>query len=146
MIKTACHCGAVRFEISEAPSWVLDCNCTLCRRYASLWSYYHGDDQKKLLKPPARDATDIYSWNDRGIAFHRCKTCGCMTHMTTTDVEPPIIFGVNMRMMTGGFDPKTVELRQLDNGHLGYFWTKSDKPFIPGRHPPMPPPGPDDWR
>ena len=149
MIKVACHCGAVRFEIAEPPSWVLDCNCTLCRRYAPLWSYYPGanpDDQAKLLKTPSKDATDIYSWNDRQIAFHRCKICGCMTHMTALAADPPVIFGVNMRMATGGLDPKRVTLRQIDNGHTGFFWTKSDEPVIASRHPPLPPPAPDDWR
>ena len=146
MIKAACHCGAVRFEMAEAPEWVLDCNCTLCRRYAPLWSYYHGSDQAKLLKSPDRNATDVYTWNDREIAFHRCKTCGCMTHMTTTDIEPPVIFGVNMRMATGGLDPARVRLRRIDNGHTGYFWTKGEEPVIASRHPPMPPLRPDDWR
>ena len=67
MIKPACHCGAVRFEIAEPPEWVLDCNCTLCRRYGAMWSYYHGADQAKLvsaspgtvavvLQPPASSA------------------------------------------------------------------------------------------
>jgi hypothetical protein len=76
MIRTACHCGAVRFEIAEAPEWVLDCNCTLCRRTAALWSYYRGEDAKKLLAVPARGATEIYSWLDHDIGSHRCKTCG----------------------------------------------------------------------
>ncbi len=146
MIRTACHCGAVRFEISEAPQWVLDCNCTLCRRYVALWSYYRGDNQAKLLKKPAEDATDVYTWNDSQIAFHRCRTCGCMTHMAALDPYPPLIFGVNMRMMTGGLDPKSVRLLHVDNGHTGFFFTTSDEPAIVSRHPPMPPPGPDDWR
>lgn len=145
MIRAACHCGAVRFEITEAPGWVLDCNCTLCRRYGALWSYYRGDDQAKLLKKPATEATAVYSWGDREIAFHHCKTCGCMTHMAAIAVDPPTIFGVNARMMVG-LDPKRVRLRQIDNGHTGYFWTRSDEPAIASRHPPMPPPGADDWR
>lgn len=144
MIKAACHCGAVRFEIAEAPSWVLDCNCTLCRRYGTLWSYYH-QDQAKLLAKPRTDATYTYSWNDRALAFHYCKTCGCITHFEAIKANPPIIVGVNARMMVG-LDPARVKLRQIDNGHTGFFWTKSDEPVIPSRHPPMPPPGPDDWR
>jgi hypothetical protein len=146
MIRTACHCGAVRFEISEAPSWVLDCNCTLCRRYASLWSYYRGEDGKKLIARPDPDATEVYTWLDREIGFHRCRTCGCVTHIEAYDVEPHWIFGVNMRMVTGGLDPKSVRLVQVDNGHTGWFWTTSDGPPIASRHPPVPRPGPNDWR
>jgi len=146
MIRAACHCGAVRFEIAEAPEWVLDCNCTLCRRYGALWSYYRDEGQAKLLKKPAKEATSVYTWNDHEIAFHHCKTCGCMTHMEALPPWPQLIFGVNMRMVTGGLDPKGVRLRQIDNGHTGFFWTKGDEPVIASRHPPMPPPGPDDWR
>jgi hypothetical protein len=145
MIRAACHCGTVRFEIAEAPVWVLDCNCTLCRRYGALWSYYHGDDQAKLLKRPATDVTCTYLWADREIAFHHCKSCGCLTHMEAVKAAPPIIFGVNARMMLG-LDPARVRLRQIDNGHTGFFWTRSEEPPIPSRHPEMPPPGPDDWR
>ena len=145
MIKAACHCGSVRFEIAEAPSWVLDCNCTLCRRYGALWSYYPGADQTKLLSKPRPDSTSTYSWNDRNLAFHFCKTCGCMTHFEAIHLNPPIIVGVNARMMVG-LDPAQVRLRQIDNWHTGFFWTWSDEPPMPSRHPPIPPPGPDDWR
>jgi hypothetical protein len=144
MMRAACHCGAVRFEIAEPPSWVLDCNCTLCRRYGALWSYYNGADQMKLLTKPSPDTTFFYTWNGREIAFHHCKICSCITHMETIKADPPQIVGLNARMMVG-LDPARVRLRQVDNGHTG-FWTESDEPVIPSRHPPMPPPGPDDWR
>src|SRR4051812_4404677 len=144
MIRAACHCGAVRFEITERPTWVMDCNCTLCRRYGALWSYYHGADQAKLLSCPPPEASDRYLWSDRAIASCRCKTCGCLTHIETAD-DKAVIFGVNARMMIG-LDPAQVKVRQVDNGHTGYFWTTSDEPVIASKHPPMPPPGPDDWR
>jgi hypothetical protein len=144
-MKAACHCGAVKFEIAEAPSWILDCNCTLCRRYGALWSYYQGADQTKLITKPLSAATFVYSWNDSEIGFHICKTCGCVTHTEAITANPPQILAVNARMMVG-LDPALVRLRQVDNGHTGYFFTKSDEPVIPSRHPPVPPPGPDDWR
>ena len=145
MIRAACHCETVKFEIAAPPTWVLDCNCTLCRRYGALWSYYRGDDQAKLLMRPDPAASDTYLWGDRSIAFHRCKTCGCMTHMAAVDLDPPVIFGVNARMMAG-LDPSTVVVRQIDNSRSGFFWTRSDQPVLPSRHPAMPPPTFDDWR
>ncbi|HYK64652.1 MAG TPA: hypothetical protein VEY94_06890 [Patescibacteria group bacterium] len=118
---------------------------TLCRRYGALWSYYHGADQAKLLSKPRPETTSVYSWSDRNLAFHYCKTCGCLMHFEAIHLNPPIIVGVNARMMVG-LDPARVHLRQIDNGHTGFFWTKSDEPPMPSRHPRMPPPGPDDWR
>ena len=118
MIRAACHCGAVRFEIAEPPEWVLDCNCTICRRYGALWSYYHPPDHAKLLVRPDPDATDVYLWGDRGLAFHHCRTCGCITHFAVA--ADGFIFGVNARMMAG-LDPSKVMIRQKDNSHSGFF-------------------------
>lgn len=145
MIRAACHCGAVRFEIAEPPAWVLDCNCTVCRRYGALWAYYWGEDNAKLVRRPNREATDVYIWGDRTLAFHHCRTCGGVTHMEAIEHDPPVVFAVNARMFVG-LDPSKVKLRQIDNSHTGWFWTESDKPPRRGSHPPMPAPGPDDWR
>ena len=144
MMKAACHCGAVRFEVEAAPQWVLDCNCSLCRRYGALWAYPDAG-QVNVLKMPDLGVTETYVWGDRDLAFHRCGTCGCVTHMEAISVDPPVLYGLNVRMMPA-LDPSTVNLRQVDNGHSGVFWTRSDEPVRPSRHPPMPPPGPDDWR
>ena len=65
--------------------------------------------------------------------------------MMAMDVYPPALYGLNARMMVG-LDGSKVSVRQVDNGCLGFFWTRSDEPIIPSRHPPMPPPGPDDCR
>ncbi|HEY2708572.1 MAG TPA: hypothetical protein VGI95_11020 [Caulobacteraceae bacterium] len=145
MIRAACHCEAVRFEFEAPPEWVLDCNCTLCRRYGALWGYLRGPGALTLLSGPTTDATDTYSWLDGDLAFHRCKTCGCVTHMMAAKVDPPAIYGVNMRLMAG-LDPATVRVRRRDNGHSGFFWTRPDAPIEESGHPPMPPPGRMDWR
>lgn len=142
MIRAACHCGAVRFEIAEPPAWVLDCNCSICRRRGALWAYYLGPDQAKLLSRPDPAATGSYLWGDRMLATHYCRQCLCVTHVDTVDPADARFFAVNARMMVG-LDPATVEVRQVDNGDTGFFWTKSDAPPAPGRHPPMPP---DEWR
>jgi hypothetical protein len=142
MIRAACHCTAVRLEIVEAPSWVNDCNCTLCRRYGALWAYYQPG---KVTVVCGADATDIYLWGDKELEFHRCKECGCVTHMTARDTDPPRIYGINARMIPT-LDPANVRLQQTDNGHTGFFWSKSAQPPVPSHHPKMRPPGPDDWR
>ncbi len=144
-MKAACHCGAVRFEIAEDPEWVLDCNCTVCRRYGGLWSYYHRDGRQALLvSKPDPEATQVYTWLEEELAFHRCKVCGCITHMDVVKADPPMVLGVNARMMVT-LDPATVRVLQIDNGHTGWFWTRGDE-RLASHHPPMPKPGPTDWR
>lgn len=142
MVRAACHCTAVRLEIEPAPEWVLDCSCTICRRYGALWAYCK-PGQVKIVQ--GADATDTYAWNDKVIAFHRCKECGCVVYMMVTDVDPPRLYGINARMIPT-LDPARVPLRQIDNAHTGFFWTKSNAPALAGRQPKMDPPGPDDWR
>jgi len=143
-VKAACHCGAVRFEIAKGPVWVLDCNCTLCRRYGAMWTYLHGEQPIELTMPPT-GPTDTYQWLDGDLAFHRCKVCGCVTHMVAAKADPPRVYGVNARLMIG-LDPARVRIRQVDNGHSGFFWTGSPEPPIASKHPFMPASGPDDWR
>lgn len=142
MIRAACHCTAVRLQIAAAPSWVGDCNCTLCRRYGALWAYY-GPGKVEVVS--GGDATDTYSWGDGMLAFHRCKQCGCITHFTALDRDPPVIVAVNARMIPT-LNPASVRVQQMDNGHTGFFWTRSDGPALASRHPKLDPPGPDDWR
>ena len=144
MVRAACHCTAVRFEIAEAPTWVLDCNCTICRRYGALWSY---PDAATVTMVRGAGHTDAYIWGDRELAFHRCSECGCVTHMAALDTDPPSIYGINARLILG-LDPESVNVRQKDNGHTGIFWTRSSQPPEPS-HPSQSktaPPDPDDWR
>lgn len=92
MVESSCHCGAVKLQIETAPDTVKDCNCSICHRYGVLWAYYTLD--KVRITGP----TDIYMWDDREIEFHRCKTCGCVTHWWPVD-ESRNRMGVNANLM-----------------------------------------------
>lgn len=145
MIQASCHCTAVRFAVAAPPKWVLDCNCTLCRRYGALWCYTFGEDPMTLVEAPDPATTETYSWLDHDIATHRCRTCGGVTHLEALTRDPPAIMGLNARMMIG-LDGANIPVRRIDNGHRGWFWTRDDGPIIPGRHPDEPVPGREwDW-
>ncbi len=147
MVRAACHCGAVRITMEPAPSWVLDCNCSICRRYGALWAYTgdilaRRDLDATLIQ--GSDALEPYIWGDGELGFWRCKACGCMTHHTALNAQSKIR-AVNARMFVN-FDPASVTIHRSDNAHTGRFWTRPDEPIWPGAQPPMDPPGPDDWR
>jgi len=93
--EASCHCGAVRLVCDVAPTEVTECNCSICRRYGVLWAYY-SPTRVQLIPPDA--VTDIYMWDDRAIAFHRCRTCGCVTHWSPVDKSVDRM-GVNARLM-----------------------------------------------
>ena len=95
MIEASCHCGAVKFAVETAPEDVNDCNCSICRRYGTLWAYY----QKPEVRFDASNGpTDIYMWDDRSIEFHRCRSCGCVTHWAAVDKTMDRM-GVNARLL-----------------------------------------------
>ena len=131
MIEASCHCGAVRMKIADAPVEVTDCNCSICRRYGVLWAYY---SPSRVTVSPADGATDIYIWDDRSIEFHRCKTCGCVTHWSSVDKTRDRM-GVNARLMT----PEVLaaaRVRHLDGARTGAY--------SPAPNPPPPAPPPPD--
>ena len=95
MIDASCHCGAVRFAIETAPADVNDCNCSICRRYGTLWAYYPPPQVRFAAE---NGPTDVYIRGDRMIEFHRCRTCGCVTHWAPVDRTYQRM-GVNARLM-----------------------------------------------
>jgi hypothetical protein len=95
MIEASCHCGAFRFAVESAPQDVNDCNCSICRRYGTLWAYYQAP---QVRFDASNGATDIYMWGDRDLEFHRCRACGCVTHWAATDPTYTRM-GVNARLM-----------------------------------------------
>ncbi len=115
-IDASCHCGAVHLAISTPPETVTDCNCSICRRYGVLWAYY-SPNQVRIVA--TEGSADIYLWGDRSIEFHRCKTCGCVTHWAPVDERSDRI-GVNARLM----DPnilRPLRVRKLDGAVTGKY-------------------------
>jgi hypothetical protein len=108
MIEASCHCGAVRLEIASAPQVLTDCNCSICRRYGVLWAYYPAD-QVRVIAP---DGTDTFAWDDRSIEFHRCRTCGCVSHWSALTRSDDRV-GVNARLMDAEI-VRQARIRHLD--------------------------------
>jgi hypothetical protein len=95
MIEASCHCGAVRLAVGAAPGELNACQCSICRRYGAHWAYYDPSDVRFLS---GEGETDVYMWNHRTLEFHRCRSCGCVTHWSPVD-RGRRRMGVNARMM-----------------------------------------------
>jgi hypothetical protein len=109
LIESSCVCGAVRLAITHAPDELVDCNCSICRRYAALWAYY---SLKDVIVPGG--LTDTFMQGPKKIEFHRCKICGCVTHWSPKDQRDRM--GVNARLM----EPEVVaraRVRHLDGAN-----------------------------
>ena len=110
MLTATCHCGAIKVAVPRRPRSLTACNCSICRRYGTLWAYYK---RSEVRVNSAAGATSNYVWGDRSLAFVRCSTCGCVTHWQRTGLTKTDRMGVNAR----NFEPlsiKTVRIRRLD--------------------------------
>jgi hypothetical protein len=110
MLTASCHCGAIRIQVPRKPRTLTDCNCSICRRYGTLWAYYKATAVRIIH---ARGATSSYSWGDRMLKFVRCGTCGCVTHWEPITKRRDSRVGVNAR----NFEPEAIasaRIRKLD--------------------------------
>lgn len=70
MIEGSCHCGALRWRFEGTPDGATACNCTVCRRYGTLWAYdFEGEGIS------VSGTTTEYR-RGSAIGFHFCPTCG----------------------------------------------------------------------
>lgn len=70
-----CHCGAARWTFDGVPESATACNCTLCRRYGTLWAYdYEGE------RIAIEGETAAYTRRDMtpGLEIRFCATCACV--------------------------------------------------------------------
>src|SRR5512146_1859646 len=72
MIEGSCHCGAVQWRFAGMPEGATACNCTVCRRYGTLWAYDYEGEGIEVSGP-----TQAYV-RGKAIGFHFCPGCGCV--------------------------------------------------------------------
>jgi hypothetical protein len=117
MLHGTCHCGAIGVSIPASPEYVIDCNCSLCRRLGGLWAHY---DASVVAVEAAPGALDEYVWGDRTLRTMRCATCGCVTHWESISEAAGTRCGVNLR----NFDPGLVaglRVRRFDGADTWAF-------------------------
>ncbi len=74
MLVGTCHCGGVRWEHDGIPEGATACNCTVCRRYGTLWAYDYEGVGIRVSGP-----THAYV-RGKAIEFHFCPACGCVAY------------------------------------------------------------------
>ena len=110
MLIGTCHCGNVRIEVPDKPWSLIDCNCSICRRYGALWALWDPATVRVVGHP---DQTEEYVWGAKTLRTMRCRTCGCVTHWEPLGPGADARVGVNMR----NFDPASIvgiKIRRFD--------------------------------
>lgn len=75
-----CHCGAVKLELPEPPTDILECRCSVCYRYGALWTYFHLNQVNVSTSGTNSLRRYVREDGDGNIAFYSCANCGCLTH------------------------------------------------------------------
>jgi hypothetical protein len=87
-------CQAVQLGVARLPRQVTQCNCSVCRRYGTLWAYYR---RSAVSITASRGALEQFSVRARGLRFVRCRSCGCVITWDGRG-KGDMRMGVNMRM------------------------------------------------
>lgn len=116
MIEATCHCGASKASAAKKPEFLLDCNCSLCRRYKPLWAYYEGSQVEIECEAPLL----VYSWGKKRITFHFCSNCHSLLHNSSESKEGHRKIGVNARMASTE-SISTVRVRNFDGADTWEF-------------------------
>jgi hypothetical protein len=111
MLTGFCHCGAAHWTLEGDPGPATACNCTLCRRYGTLWAYDYEGERIAIFGP-----TTSYSRagkTDPSLEICFCPTCGCVLcwRGLRLDSERRRRIAVNLRLA----DPEAVADLPIDH-------------------------------
>ena len=75
MMIGSCHCGKAQWRLEGDPGSITSCNCTMCRRYGTLWAYDYEDYRVAVTGPTASYTRSGKDKSPLEILF--CPTCAC---------------------------------------------------------------------
>ncbi len=110
MIEGSCHCGAVKWSFNGPLESTTACNCTICRRYGTLWAYGYEGEEIEVAGP-----TKVYMRGKHpNLGFHFCPNCGCVASWRGTSVgeDGRRRIAVNLRLVN---DPDRISALLIDH-------------------------------
>ena len=90
----SCHCGAVQFEIETDPSFISECNCSICSKKGSL---NHTIPPEQFRLTAGEENLTLYQFNTETAQHYFCKTCGI--HPFSHPRTAPENYNVNFRCL-----------------------------------------------
>jgi len=76
MLTGSCHCGKASWTLEGDPGSITACNCTLCRRYGTLWAYDYEGERIALSGETASYTRSGRETSSLEILF--CPSCACV--------------------------------------------------------------------
>jgi hypothetical protein len=94
--RGSCHCGRVTFELDAGIAFVVDCNCSICRRRGALW---HGATDAQLRILTGETDLALYQFGTHTAKHFFCRHCGI--HPFVRPRLDPKKWAVNVRCIDG---------------------------------------------
>jgi hypothetical protein len=123
--RGSCHCGRVSFEVQAKLDYVVECNCSICRRRGALW---HGAAESDLRILTGEADLALYQFGTNTAKHYFCKHCGI--HPFVRPRLDPTRWAFNV-LCVDGVDAKALPVRRFD----GENWEAAAKAF---QRPPKP--------
>lgn len=126
VIEGTCLCEKVKVGANRKPAQVTECNCSVCRRYGTLWAYY----QRRAVSIEApRGGLVEYARRSGGrLRFVHCKTCGCVIRWKTVRDRADDYVGMNTRLFDHAAMAR-VKIKVLDGDQT---WKALERYVKPG--------------
>lgn len=105
-----CHCGKVRYEVTTDLGMVISCNCSMCSKRGSLFSFVPVD--RFTLKSGDGEMSE-YQFNKHVIHHKFCKTCGILSFANGTGPDGKEMVAINVRCLDD-VDPKSLKVTEFD--------------------------------
>jgi hypothetical protein len=115
----SCHCRRVTFEVQANLDYVVDCNCSLCRRRGALW---HGASASSLRILTGEADLVLYQFNTNTAKHYFCSHCG--VHPFIRPRLDPSRWAFNVRCVDG-VDLSSIPVRPFD----GENWEVAAKAY-----------------
>jgi hypothetical protein len=122
MIETysgTCHCGRVAFEAKAELRYVVECNCSICRRTGALW---HPAAEAELRIVSGETDLVLYQFNTRQAKHYFCRYCGI--HPFIRPRLDPTRWAFNVRCIDG-VELSSLKVRPFD----GQNWEATAKAY-----------------
>ena len=111
MLQGSCHSGAVQWRFDGQPESATACNCTVCRRYGTLWAYDYEGERIAVSGETASYTRKGRESASLDILF--CPTCACDLSWRGLSLDPDgrLRMADNVRISA----PEAVEHHQIDH-------------------------------
>lgn len=88
-----CHCGAVRYTVTTDLENMFDCNCSRCRRVASVM---HAVPAERFTLLQGEDRLSTYHFNHHAIDHMFCRDCGIQSFSRGTNPQGQATVVINV--------------------------------------------------